>query len=107
MAKCPACGFESPDSADWCDFCKEPFRRAAKAPDPQRQAEGPKKGIPAEFMDLDAGGKIPHAPPWLRTAAWAVLAAWFIVVMSLLGAYMARQNAQQQDRPVGPPSSSR
>src|SRR5262245_21735922 len=37
--KCPACGFDSPDAAQWCDFCKEPFakkaaKQAAPAPSP-------------------------------------------------------------------------
>lgn len=32
--KCPSCGFDSPESAQWCDFCKEPFRRKeAKLPE--------------------------------------------------------------------------
>ena len=29
--KCPACGFESPADAAFCDFCKEPFRTKASA----------------------------------------------------------------------------
>lgn len=35
--KCPTCRFESPDGAEWCEFCKEPFRRKGtptKPPDP-------------------------------------------------------------------------
>jgi len=127
VVKCPACGFESPDPAQWCDFCKEPLRRERRAaPAPDQKAGEPKKGIPAEFLALDTGGTIAHAPSWLRYAAWSVLAAWFVVVMALLGAYLARQSApaseggdrdrapefssrtaQQQDRPAGQPPRTR
>ncbi|MFA6003998.1 MAG: hypothetical protein WC881_08010 [Elusimicrobiota bacterium] len=30
--KCPACGFTSPESAQWCDFCKEPFNKKRAVP---------------------------------------------------------------------------
>jgi hypothetical protein len=108
VAKCPACGFESPDPAQWCDLCKEPFRNAPPAADPEGARKAlPGQGIPPEFLALDTGGKIPHAPPWLRYAAWSILAAWFVVVMALLGAYLSRQDAQQQGRPAGQPPQTR
>ncbi len=97
MIRCPACGFESPDTAQWCDFCKEPFRKA-----PQ-----PKPGIPPEFLALDTGGKITSTPPWLRYAAWSVLAAWLIAILALMGAYLAKQRSQQQDQPFGRSTQSR
>ncbi|MCX5797372.1 MAG: hypothetical protein NTY77_17915 [Elusimicrobia bacterium] len=107
MVKCPACGFDSPDSARWCDLCKEPFRKArpeaapaAKAdPEGARKAPEPGMGIPPEFLTLDTGGKVPAAPRWFRYAAWCSLVAWLIVVMVLMKVYMARHRAQLQDQP--------
>lgn len=47
--KCPACGMATPDAQDWCDFCKEPFRKkksaAAKAA-VQPQAQPAQKSPP-------------------------------------------------------------
>ena len=113
MVKCPACGFESADGASWCDFCKEPFRKAGRAPAPAPspeaaapQAAGEKKQglpwdeIPSEILALDSGGKIPSLPPWVRRAAWAVLGAWVIMLMVLVGAYLGRQKALEQGAAV-------
>jgi hypothetical protein len=37
VPKCPACAFDSPEGAAWCDFCKEPFLKKAKpAPAPAK-----------------------------------------------------------------------
>ena len=90
MAKCPACGFESPDGAICCDFCKEPFRRSRPAPE---KAAAPPGGIPPEFQGLDTGGSIPPVPPWLRYAAWAVLAACLVAIMAFAGTCLARQKS--------------
>ncbi|MCX5794470.1 MAG: hypothetical protein NTY77_03095 [Elusimicrobia bacterium] len=104
MVRCPACGCESPDSAQWCDLCKEPFRRgrpaAAPAANPAPAGE-PKTGIPPEFLALDTGGKIPAAPPWLRYAAWSVVAACVILIMAFLGAYLAKQSLPQPAQQSG------
>ena len=114
MVRCPACGFDSPDSAQWCDFCKEPFRQArppAANPEGVRKALEPGQGIPPEFLALDTGGKVPAAPRWLRYAAWSTLAAWLIVIMALMAAFMAKQRssrtAQQPDQPSGRSAPSR
>jgi hypothetical protein len=103
VVKCPACGFESPDEAQWCDFCKEPFRKARPATPPAkvdseavRKALDPTDGIPPEFLALDSGGKIPPVPPWLRYATWSVIAAWFIAIMAFMGAYLAKRNSPSQ-----------
>ncbi|HAM36244.1 MAG TPA: hypothetical protein DEB40_12685 [Elusimicrobia bacterium] len=100
MVKCPACGFESPDSAQWCDFCKEPFRKASKKePSIQPPPEKPKieavpnGQIPPHFLDMDTGGNIPVLPSWVRYAAWAVLGAWLIAMITLFTTYMAKQDA--------------
>src|SRR5258705_162095 len=29
--KCPACGFDSPEGAAFCDMCKEPFKKKGSA----------------------------------------------------------------------------
>lgn len=31
--RCPACGFESVEGAQWCEFCKEPFVKKPKTDD--------------------------------------------------------------------------
>ncbi|MDD5629606.1 MAG: hypothetical protein PHU21_11115, partial [Elusimicrobia bacterium] len=96
-----------PGQAQWCDFCKEPFRKAVPAPlpaaqaDPRAAAQGAEAGagIPSEFLALDSGGRIPAPPPWLRYAVWSVLGACVLLIMSLLGAYLARQGAPQNAQP--------
>lgn len=97
MVKCPACGCETPDSAQWCGFCKEPFRKASRpasagpSPAAQIKAEDPWTAIPPEFRALDTGGNIPALPAWCRYAAWAAFGAWIIAMMTLLGFYLAQQ----------------
>lgn len=103
MAKCPACGFESPDDALCCDFCKEPFRRGRPSA-VREKTEKPEAGIPPEFLSLGTGGSIPRVPPWLRYAAWAVLAACFLATAALIGAYSARP---APGAPDGQPSQTR
>ena len=39
--KCPSCGFDSPEGAKWCDFCKEPFRRKEAPPPAPAAAPAP------------------------------------------------------------------
>jgi hypothetical protein len=100
--KCPACGFDTPDTQSWCDFCKEPFRKkadSAPAPRPDIKAKvdippavlakllkakdevfekkdaGP---IPSEFLHLDTGGKIGGAPPYAKKMAWVFVAIIFV-----------------------------
>jgi hypothetical protein len=115
VVKCPACGFDSPDSAQWCDLCKEPFRKPRAAagpaakPDPEgaRKAPEPAAAIPPEFLALDTGGKVPSAPRWFRYAAWGSLVVWLIVLMTLMGAYLAKQRSQMQEQAPGQPSQPR
>ncbi|MBI4424452.1 MAG: hypothetical protein HY554_12020 [Elusimicrobia bacterium] len=105
--KCPACGFDSPDDAGWCEFCKEPFRKKGPARPPAAPpAAGPKpstngaSGVGPEFAHLDSGENIPILPPWLRPAAWAFLALWLLCGLVLLGYYLGTR-ARSED---GPPA---
>ena len=105
--KCPACGFDSADGAQWCDFCKEPFNKK-KAPQPVPASPTPAPGpllpkgaealIPPEFVGLDAGEKVPTLPRWVRPAAWAIVALWVVWGVALLGYYLGK--AQPRQEPV-------
>lgn len=103
--KCPACGFDSPEGAQWCDFCKEPFRRkpepapaappapapgaapAVPASPPPPKANGAESSspIPEEFSHLDPGERMPVVPPYLRYAAWLFLALWLAAAILVVG----------------------
>lgn len=90
-AKCPACGFESAEGAQWCDFCKEPFNKkrpeAAPAPEPKPATPPPALGpisledlprealakLPAELLPGMDGERIPEPPKWLKPLAYAFL----------------------------------
>jgi len=84
--KCPACGFESAEGAQWCDFCKEPFAKkrpqaaSPAAPAPAAPAPVPisLEGLPPEAVEKLSAGltpdqeeKLPLAPRWLRPLALA------------------------------------
>lgn len=128
--KCPACGMETSDAQEWCDFCKEPFRRkkkseaakAAEQPKAQPPQESPKpavkdnKGvltpellaklqaqrtqsqvvdptrgeIPAEFLHLDTGERIPVVSPAVRKLAWGFLTIVFIWVIVFTAIILSR-----------------
>jgi hypothetical protein len=88
--KCPACGFETPDTQNWCDFCKEPFKRPAPAAAPEPAQKTPaldavrlseealrKVITPEKALDLlkqSAGERIPVVPQNIRILAWAFFA---------------------------------
>ena len=114
--KCPACGFESPADAAFCDFCKEPFRRKeapTARPSPQvkyhisptatpggrrlRDSDDlPKEAqarLDAAFASGDVENKVPTLPHWFRYLAWAFLGVWFVTGMILGGAMVARHMA--------------
>ncbi len=108
LVKCPACGFESPEGAQWCDFCKEPFNKKPKPAPAPAVASPPLKlpppplpsasqdvaaGIPPEFAGLDTGGKIPVAPPWFKYAGLALLGIWILCMVWMAGFYMAKANS--------------
>ncbi|MDD5657453.1 MAG: hypothetical protein PHF00_09405 [Elusimicrobia bacterium] len=110
MVKCPACGFESPDGASWCDFCKEPFAKKAAPPEiPDAPPSGPSKEVLARAAQ-DAAlardllrsdqDKIPAAPDWLRWAAWLLLGAVVIFAMTMLGIFLAKRSAWEDDAAV-------
>ncbi len=121
--KCPACGFDSADDAAWCDFCKEPFRKAAppapgaagsgesfRAPPPQAPAPAAapaqRNGKPLVNLDLkslDPGERIPTIPPWARMAAWAFLGLWAVGGMMLLGYYAAQERRAVESVPLPGP----
>lgn len=102
--KCPACGFDSPDDAAWCDFCKEPFRKRSPQPselEPGRPpapvpAEPKRNGAPRleEFAHLDAGERMPILPSWVRGVAIAIVAIWLLVGFVVLGFYVGKQRAR-------------
>ena len=87
--KCPACGFDSPEGAQWCDFCKEPFFKKAPKPTPARPTSG--GVIPSEFAALDAGERIPIIPKWVRLVSWGFLALWALVGLIVFGFYIAKK----------------
>lgn len=88
--KCSRCGFDSPDGASWCDFCKEPFAKKPKAsapaavpePAPARLAGLTKEGVETLAVDQLLKPEEPPiaAPPgWLRPLAWIMLAATIVL----------------------------
>ena len=101
--KCPACGFESPEGALWCDFCKEPFKKkAAPAPSPDQEPRlGPEalKLTPEELAFLDDSGKIPSLPPWVRYAAWALVGIWLVWGL-IAGALLLRRRQAREMEPA-------
>jgi len=113
VARCPACGSESPDSAQWCDLCKEPFRKVRPAPalgasatavkTKDQKAADPEETIPPEFLALDSGGKIPSLPNGIRCVAWSVLGVWLVAMLVLLGKYIAMNDARENAASVQQP----
>ena len=104
--KCPACGFDSPDDAGWCDLCKEPFRRKAAAPPPPvplppvpvaaaPAPPAPRPGgasdVPVEFEGFDPGERIPVIPRWVKYCAWAFLAMWALVALVVFGFVLGKK----------------
>jgi hypothetical protein len=92
--KCPACGFDSPDAAAFCDFCKEPFVKKPKPADPlagltKEQAE---KLPAADLLKKDLPPREP-APAWLRPAAWTFLAVMLLAAGVALFKLYARYQA--------------
>lgn len=60
--KCPSCGFETPDAQGWCDFCKEPFRRAQKKDAPAPAETAPASAAPAPAAPAPVPAKPSIAP---------------------------------------------
>ena len=101
--KCPACGFDSPEGAEWCDFCKEPFRKKVRRPPPQPPAPVPQAAVPPEarlegngslppdFAGFDSGERIPVPPRWVRAAAWGFLALWALLALLVFGFYLGKK----------------
>ena len=129
--KCPACGFETPDSQGWCDFCKEPFRRSAqpepaarKEPvpaSPERPSETPPSApsVPVDpasagnlssekifdLLRLDSQERVPTAPPSARYLAWAFLAVMSLVLLASI--LLAARKAKRTGRPpIEPPAQA-
>lgn len=80
---------QSPDAAEYCDFCKEPFKRKAKA-EPAR-APDPLAGLSKEqLIDLPAerllksDDSVPRLPAWLRPIAWALLGLLLVAATAAL-----------------------
>jgi hypothetical protein len=107
--KCPACGFETPDSQNWCDFCKEPFKKlppeeppVKKSPEPaQLTDDALKRALTSEkaldLLKLTAENeRIPVVPQNIRILAWAFFALCILgfVVMAVV---LARK-AQRHDK---------
>lgn len=114
---CPACGFDNPDGAGWCDFCKEPFRPAKASPSPAAPVrapsalpvpeKAPRNGVPnvSEFKELDPGERIPTTPPWVRWFAWGFLGLWFLWGAILLGVYLGKSRLAAGERGAPAPTS--
>lgn len=124
--RCPACGFDSPDEARWCDFCKEPFRKkeapAAAAPPPAAAAPRPLAPEPeprpapepsqpvdprveqlAKQLSVTGDGlKLPALPPYFKYLAWAFFGAWFFTGAVLGGIMLARYHERQAARQADP-----
>lgn len=105
--KCPSCGFESADGAQWCDMCKQPFNKARPAAaqavkDPPKAPEDLKKAPADELLKKLASEeqKVPPVPPWARMAAWVFLGMWIIFGCILAGVYMARYEDARNRAPV-------
>jgi uncharacterized membrane protein YvbJ len=87
--KCPSCGFESAEGAQWCDMCKQPFNKA-------------KPVTPDDFLKKLASEeqKVPPVPAWARMAAWVFLGIWVIFGFILMGALLARYEDAKNNPPV-------
>jgi hypothetical protein len=129
--KCPACGFDSPDGAQWCDMCKEPFQKKTTRPTPAAAAAAHAAAAelaanlpPADVKDLkklppeelfkrlplelsrDGGaGDIPKLPPWFLTAAYVFIAALAIMTVLLITTtlFKAHQLPPPEQRQAPPP----
>lgn len=108
--KCPSCGFESAEGAPFCDFCKEPFRKAkaASVPVPSEDAKRLLAGLPPELLAkippqlLSAKEeKLPPVEPWVRYAAWGFLGFWLIAGFITAGIWAARYQARQDEASPG------
>lgn len=84
--KCPSCGFDSAEGAAWCEMCKEPFGK----PKPDEDLK--------KLAALEE--RLPTIPRWARLGAWVFLGLWVIFLLSLLGAYFAKYNAEKAGIPV-------
>jgi hypothetical protein len=112
-AKCPACGFESADDAQWCDFCKEPFNKKkgekpAPAPIPEAKPANPAPPsalgpvsledlprealakLPPNLLPGQDGEKIPEAPKWLKPFAISFLAVVAIAAALLTMVFVVK-----------------
>lgn len=124
--KCPSCGFDSPDAATWCEFCKEPFRSktpkakltyktppapapAAAAPGPAQKPAEPAPAVPKEILDrvpeelaaaAEQEEKLPVLPPWFRYLAWGFLGVWFVAGMILAGILLGRRSVNRLEPPA-------
>jgi hypothetical protein len=99
--KCPACGFESPDSAEWCDFCKEPLKKKKGAAliDELKKLPPEKvlERLPQELRkDLSREEKLPAWSPWFRPMAYAflLLMVGLLVAAAILTATRSRDAGQ-------------
>lgn len=102
---CPSCGFESPDGAPWCDFCKEPFGKKPKPAPPPNPLAGLSKEqlleLPAETLLKAEEPPPPSAPPWLRPLTWAMLVIWLALGGLALWSLHSRYSEQHPPAPSG------
>ncbi|MBI3552613.1 MAG: hypothetical protein HY077_08840 [Elusimicrobia bacterium] len=116
--KCPACGFDSPDGALFCDFCKEPFKKKAPAKVSDSEAVQELKKLPPEELikrvpeellkELAKEEQLPKLPPYFRALSWAFFGLWVVLGMILAALALSRYKARQvpapgQDIPLGQP----
>lgn len=116
--RCNACGFDSADDAQWCDFCKEPFRKKSAAAEPAPAAVP--SHSPANVKEPEAkvdpkvqlllkqlstagdGLTLPKLPPWFKYVAWSFFGAWFLTGAILGGIMLARYREQSAAREGDP-----
>ncbi len=127
--KCPACGFDSPDEALYCDFCKEPFKKHAATKAPAAQAQPPQtapaaqeltklspeelfKRLPTELLKDAEQEKLPTWPQWFRVFAWLFLGAWLMLAIGaslmlfMRGGAKAPSGGESQPQQPAPPTSA-
>ncbi len=104
--KCPSCGFESPESAEWCDMCKEPLKKKKGAAHVDELKKLPPEKVlerlPEELRkDLAREEKLPAWSPWFRPLAYAflMLMVGLLLTVAIYTATRLRDTGQGKESP--------
>jgi hypothetical protein len=119
--KCPSCGFDSPEGASWCDFCKHPFKREKSAPARAPSAPSSEPRIKKLIEDLpdEVRAKLPAhleaaaaeeeqvrgVSREVRLMAWAFFGFWFLLFMIAAGMLLGRRKLISQEAREPAPSA--